>query len=228
MQEAGTMGKGIFITATGTDIGKTYVTALIVKKLKEAGYHAGYYKAALSGAECITDSDAGDVKRISGITQEDDTLISYLYKEAVSPHLAARMEGNPVDLNKVAEDFRKVMEEYEYVTVEGSGGIVCPIRWDETGKLLLEDVIRVLELNTIVVADAGLGTINAAVLTVEYLRWHGIGVKGVILNHYTGGVLQEDNVRMIEALAHVLVLAKVKPQDTELDMDIESLLDLFM
>lgn len=83
------MGKGLFITATGTDVGKTYVTALIVKKLKEAGYHAGYYKAALSGAECIADSDAGYVKKVSGITQEDDTLISYLYKEAVSPHLAS-------------------------------------------------------------------------------------------------------------------------------------------
>ncbi|MGF0034044.1 dethiobiotin synthase [Bariatricus sp. SGI.154] len=221
------MGKGLFITATGTDVGKTYVTALIVKKLKEAGYHAGYYKAALSGAECIADSDAGYVKKVSGITQEDDTLISYLYKEAVSPHLAARIEDNPVELQKVTEDFRKVTEEYEYVTVEGSGGIVCPIRWDETCRLLLEDVIRALELDTVVVADAGLGTINAVVLTVEYLRQHGISVKGVILNHYTGDVMQEDNVRMIEMLAQVPILAKVKPQDTELSMDIGKLVSLF-
>lgn len=221
------MGKGLFITATGTDVGKTYVTALIVKKLKEAGYHAGYYKAALSGAECIADSDAGYVKKVSGITQEDDTLISYLYKEAVSPHLAARIEDNPVELQKVTDDFRKVMEEYEYVTVEGSGGIVCPIRWDETCRLLLEDVIRALELDTVVVADAGLGTINAVVLTVEYLRQHGISVKGVILNHYTGDVMQEDNVRMIEMLAQVPILAKVTPQDTELSMGIGKLVNLF-
>lgn len=222
------MGKGLFITATGTDVGKTYVTALIVKKLKGSGYHAGYYKAALSGAECIADSDAGYVKKVSGITQEDDTLISYLYKEAVSPHLAARIEDNPVELKKVTEDFRKVMEEYEYVTVEGSGGIVCPIRWDETCRLLLEDVIRALELDTVVVADAGLGTINAVVLTVEYLRQHGIGVKGIVLNHYTGDVMQEDNARMIEMLAHVPILAAVKPQDTELSIDIEKLVSLFV
>ena len=55
------MAKGIFVTGTGTDVGKTYVTALIVKKLADAGIHAGYYKAALSGAESIEESDAGYV-----------------------------------------------------------------------------------------------------------------------------------------------------------------------
>ena len=59
------MAKGIFVTGTGTDVGKTYVTALIVKKLAGAGIHAGYYKAALSGAESIEESDAGYVKTVS-------------------------------------------------------------------------------------------------------------------------------------------------------------------
>ena len=52
------MSKGLFVTGTGTDVGKTYVTALIIKKLRDAGYSAGYYKAALSGAQSIADSDA--------------------------------------------------------------------------------------------------------------------------------------------------------------------------
>ncbi len=68
------MAKGIFVTGTGTDVGKTYVTALIVKKLADAGIHAGYYKAALSGAESIEESDAGYVKKIAGITQEDSSF----------------------------------------------------------------------------------------------------------------------------------------------------------
>ena len=124
------MAKGIFVTGTGTDVGKTYVTALIVKKLADAGIHAGYYKAALSGAESIEESDAGYVKKIAGITQEDSSLLSYLYQNAVSPHLAARIEGNPVDPETVKADFDRVKKEFDYVTVEGSGGIVCPIRWD--------------------------------------------------------------------------------------------------
>ena len=58
------MSKGLFITGTDTDIGKTYVTALIVKTLREAGYDAGYYKAAISGAPTVAASDAGFVNQI--------------------------------------------------------------------------------------------------------------------------------------------------------------------
>ena len=144
------MGKGIFVTGTGTDIGKTYVTALIVKKLADAGIRTGYYKAALSGAKSIGDSDAGYVKKIAGITQEDTSLLSYLYQNAVSPHLAAQIEGNPVDPEKIKKDFDKVKSKFDYVTVEGSGGIVCPIRWDKEHKILLEDIVKALNLNTLV------------------------------------------------------------------------------
>ena len=217
------MAKGIFVTGTGTDVGKTYVTALIVKKLADAGIHAGYYKAALSGAESIEESDAGYVKKIAGITQEDSSLLSYLYQNAVSPHLAARIEGNPVDPETVKADFDRVKKEFDYVTVEGSGGIVCPIRWDEEQEILLEDIVKMLHLNTLVIADAGLGTINAVVLTVEYIRNHGMDVKGIILNHYSGGAMQEDNEKMIERLTGVPVIARVRDGDRELEVDLEVL-----
>lgn len=221
------MGKGIFVTGTGTDIGKTYVTALIVKKLADAGIRTGYYKAALSGAKSIGDSDAGYVKKIAGITQEDTSLLSYLYQNAVSPHLAAQIEGNPVDPEKIKKDFDKVKSKFDYVTVEGSGGIVCPIRWDKEHEILLEDIVKALDLNTLVIADAGLGTINAVVLTIEYIRNHGMGVKGVILNHYVGGIMQEDNARMIEELTGIPVIAKVKDGDGELAIDIEKLKKIY-
>ncbi len=217
------MGKGLFVTGTGTDTGKTYIAALMVKKLYEAGYHAGYYKAALSGAASIEESDAGYVKRIAGISQPDDTLLSYLYESAVSPHLASRLEGNPVDIEKVKRDYLRVREEYDYVTVEGSGGIVCPIRWDEGQKILLEDIIKLLGLSAVIAADAGLGSINAAVLTAEYLKSRNIGIKGVILNRYHGGTMQEDNAEMIEKLTGVPVLAKVEEDGRELDIAPETL-----
>lgn len=217
------MGKGLFVTGTGTDTGKTYIAALMVKKLYEAGYNAGYYKAALSGAKSIEESDAGYVKRIAGISQPDETLLSYLYESAVSPHLASRLEGNPVDLEKVKRDYLRVSGEYDYVTVEGSGGIVCPIRWDDSQRILLEDIIKTLGLSAVVAADAGLGAINAAVLTAEYLKRRGISIKGIILNHYHGGVMQEDNAEMIENLTGVPILAKVENNGGELDIAPEKL-----
>ncbi len=221
------MAHGIFITATGTDCGKTYVTALLVKKLAEAGFSAGYYKAALSGADSVEESDAGYVNRTAGIGQDRDMLVSYLYKNAVSPHLAAAIEGNPVSMDVIKRDFARVCGKYDYVTVEGSGGIVCPIRYDDTEKIFLEDIIKELSLDCIIVGDAGLGTINAVVTTYEYIRSRGIKVKGIILNNWTGGQMQEDNSFMITELTGIPVIAKIKPGDTEADISADYLASLY-
>lgn len=87
------MSKGLFITGTDTDIGKTYVTALLVKTMRQNGYDTGYYKAAISGAPTVAASDAGFVNEFAGIHEPEDMLLSYLYQHAVSPHLAARLGG---------------------------------------------------------------------------------------------------------------------------------------
>lgn len=221
------MSKGLFISATGTDVGKTYVTALIVKKLRRAGFNAGYYKAALSGADCIEDSDAGFVNKTAQIGQEEKSLLSYLYKNAVSPHLAAKLEGNPVEKNVVINDYKAVQEKYDYVTVEGSGGIVCPIRYDDKVRYFLEDIIKWLKLPVLLVADAGLGTINSVVLTHEYMQNHGLKLQGIILNNYTGSIMQNDNIKMIEDMTGQKVLAKIAPNDTDIDIDIEILRSLY-
>lgn len=221
------MTKGIFITATGTDIGKTYVAALMIKKLRSSGRNAGYYKAALSGASSVENSDAGYVNRVANIGQEEETLFSYLYSNAVSPHLAAKLEGNPAEISKIITDYTKVRELYDYVTVEGSGGIICPIRYDDTTQILLEDIVKALGLNTLIIADAGLGTINAVTLTAEYLRSRGIGIKGVILNRYTGGIMQDDNITMIEKIAKIPVLSLVKPYADEIEMSADEIEALY-
>ena len=221
------LSKGLFISATGTDIGKTYVTALIVKKLREAGLNAGYYKAALSGADCIKNSDAGFVNEFAKIGQDENTLLSYLYKNAVSPHLAAKIEGNPVEKDVVIQGYKTVQAKYDYVTVEGSGGIICPIRYDDKAQYFLEDIIKWLNLSVLLVADAGLGTINSVVLTKEYMQNHGLKLQGIILNNYTGTVMQKDNIKMIEAMTGQKVLTLVKPNDTDIDIDLEVLRNLY-
>ena len=226
------MSKGIFITATGTDIGKTFVTALIVKKLRDAGLNAGYYKAALSGAEKQPDGswlpgDAAYVAKVSGMEEKPESLVSYIYKTAVSPHLAALREGNPVELGKVKEDFAAASAKYDYVTMEGSGGIICSIRWDEQ-HLLLEDLIKATGLGTLVISNAALGSINACVLTIFYLQQKGIPVRGIILNNYDGSdFMQADNKKMMEAITGVPVIAEVKPDDAELNIDVEVLKNIY-
>lgn len=226
------MSKGIFITATGTDVGKTYVTGLLVKKLRDAGLNAGYYKAALSGAEEQPDGswlpgDAAFVAQTAGIPAKPEELVSYIYKTAVSPHLAALREGHPVEMSKIVRDYQASLAKYDYVTMEGSGGIICPIRWDEQ-HILLEDIIKELGLGTLVISTAALGSINACVLTIYYLQQHGIPVRGIILNNYDGeDFMQADNKRMIEEISGVPVIAAVKPNAKELDIDVKFLQSLY-
>lgn len=224
------MSKGIFIVGTDTDIGKTYVTALIIKKLRESGINAGYYKAALSGAEEIDGRlVAGDAKYvcdIANIPEDPNDCVSYIYKNAYSPHLAAILEGNHLDMEVVNEDFARSAVKYEYITVEGSGGIVCPIQYDK--HIFLEDIIKELNLSTILIADAGLGTINSVVLTVEYMKNRNIPINGIIFNNYHfGSIMEENNIKMVEEITGIKVIAKVRENDTDLDIDTDTLISMY-
>ncbi len=216
------MSKGYFVTATGTDVGKTFITALLVKKWRDSGIDAGYYKAALSGAELRDGKwvagDADYVKRITNLSDTQEQLVSYVYKEAVSPHLAARKEGNPVELAKVKDDFDAARNRHEFVFAEGSGGIICPIRYDDQ-KIFLVDIMKTLGLPLLIVTTAALGSINACVLTVEYARSCGLSIRGLIVNRYGSSGNQEmedDNIRMMQDLTGLEVIAKVKDGDTDL------------
>ena len=225
------MSRALFVTATGTDVGKTYVTALIVKRLREAGINAGYYKAALSGAEerggKLVPGDADFVTRTSGMTEPPESIVSYVYKNPLSPHLAAQIEGNPPELDAIKRDFARALKKYDYLCVEGCGGIVCPIRWDER-KIMLEDIIKACGLSVIIVSPSGLGSINSAVLTAEHARAAGIEVRGIIMNGYDETqLMHRDNKYMIEQLTGVRVAACVKRGDTALDVPVEELCGLF-
>ena len=226
------MSKALFVTGTGTDTGKTYVTGLIVKKLQEAQKNPAYYKAAMSGNDRRPDGtlipgDALAVQTMSGIDRSLASMCPYVYEHAYSPHLASRLEGNPVVMDVVTHGFADVTAVYDYVTVEGSGGILCPICFDEA-RIQLEDVVKELHLSSILIADAGLGTINSVVLTAEYMKTHGLPLKGIIFNHYhPGDVMEDDNIFMCEHMTGLPTLAKVQDGDTELDMNVDALCALY-
>ena len=226
------MSKAVFLTGTGTDIGKTYISGLIVKKLAEAGKNPAYYKAAMSGNNRRADGslipgDALFVQKTSGISQPLEEMCPYVYENAWSPHLASRVEGNPVDLEVVRKGFLETADKYDYITMEGSGGILCPLCFDER-RIQLEDVIREFELSSILVADAGLGTINSVVLTAEYMKARSLPIKGIIFNHYhPGNIMEDDNIFMCEHMTGLPVIARVQDDATELETDADVLAALY-
>ena len=208
------MAKKIFITATGTDIGKTYISALIVKKMRECGYDCGYYKPVISGVTelCgkLIDSDANYVVQMADIPTQADDCVSYWWKEALSPHLAAKRSNQKIDIDKIKYDFSQINKKYDYLLIEGAGGITCPLLVEKEEKYLLKDLIWELGLSIIIVADAGLGTINSTLLTVEYARENGIEIEGIVLNNYeSDNFMHWDNLEQIETLTGVNVVATV-------------------
>lgn len=225
------MSKGLFITGTGTDVGKMYITALIVKKLHDAKLRAGYYKAAVSGnekgKEGLIPGDPQFVKTLSGIEQPLHSMVSYVYEVAVSPHLASKWEGCPIEMDVIKRDYQNVQTICDYVTVEGSGGILCPISMDEK-EIWLEDIIKTFALPSLIVADAGLGTINSVILTVEYMKQKNLKVKGIILNNFhKGNRMEEDNRYMIENKTGIPVLECVEEGQEELKIDLSTLMNLY-
>ena len=224
------VSNGIFVIGTGTDIGKTYVTGLLLKYLRDNGYDATYFKAALSGAirdenGSLVPGDAVEVLTMAGLEEDTDFLVPYIYETAVSPHLASQIEGNPVELDKIRSAYDDVSKKYDYIVMEGSGGIVCPIRYEGKGNennIMLEDIIKYLGLDVIIIADAGLGTINSIVTTVEYLKNRNIHVCGIIMNNYKDELMENDNIKMVEDLCDVPVIAKVYQNDTNLRLDVDT------
>lgn len=217
------MSKNLFVTATGTDIGKTYVSALIVKKMREAGLNCGYYKPVLSGVAeengHLTESDCNYAVSTAKIPTTADDCVTYWWKEAVSPHLASERAGQVIDTSKILTDFNKKTKEYDYLLIEGAGGITCPLRLQNGEKYLLKDLIKELDTNILIVADGGLGTINSVLLTVEYARQNGIGIEGIILNNYNSdSFMHQDNLKQVEFLTGIKVLDTVQKNQQEIKL----------
>lgn len=202
------MVNGIFMLGTDTDVGKTFVSALVLKKLREDGVNAGYFKGALSGAELedgkLIPGDCRIVCEASGLEKEYDKMVSYTLREPLSPHLASRVDGVSISLDKIEKDLENIKKEFDFVLCEGSGGIICPISLENNNVIMLEDLVKMANYPIILVARAGLGTINHTFLTVSYIRSLGLDVKGIVLNNFDEySLMHNDNKKTIEQLTGI-------------------------
>ena len=217
------MSKNIFITATGTDIGKTYVSALIIKKMREAGINCGYFKPVLSGVVekngKLLESDCNYVVENANIPSCADECVTYWWQEAVSPHLAAKRAGENIDISLIKKDFEAKQKKYDYLLIEGAGGLTCPLRLENNEKYLMKDLIKELNVSIIVVADGGLGTINSTLLTVEYAKANSIKIEGIILNNFNpDSFMHQDNLKQTEYLTGEKVISKVGKNEEGIEL----------
>ena len=203
--------KGIFVTGTDTEIGKTVIAGGLAAILKQAGVSVGVMKPISTG-------DMADAEYLKYAAQVDDPLhlinpVSLRYPSA--PSVSANIEGKHVDLSKISKAYSILQQKYDYLIVEGVGGIAVPINDDK----LVVDLIKYLGLPIVIVADAGLGTINHTILTVAYARQHEIPILGIVLNLFHSekvSFVEMTNPTEIERVTQIPILGVV-PFDEQID-----------
>lgn len=174
--------KKIFITGIDTGVGKTYVTAYLAKAMKEQGLNVSTFKLVQTGSDGIP-ADIIEHRRIMGeeISEIDKIgkSCSYVFKFPASPHLAASLVGLKVDVEKINYDIEYLSSFYNYLLIEGVGGLMVPLndRW------LTSDLPSFYNWPVIIVTSGRLGSINHTLLTLEFCKAKNINVIGVVYNH---------------------------------------------
>jgi dethiobiotin synthetase len=181
--------KTLLVTGTDTNVGKTWVTSLLVREFRRCGINTGAYKPVCSGAEKNSEGDVlwADIEALRsacGTDPEIDLVCPQRFHAAVAPNIAARMENRCVDSQLLIDGVARWSSHVDQLVIEGAGGIFCPL----SDELTVMDVAVKLNTPTIVVAANRLGVINHTRLTVEALQTHGVNVVAVVLNEISAAV----------------------------------------
>jgi dethiobiotin synthetase len=182
-QVASTKLRGLFVTATDTGVGKTEVACALLASARAAGLDVVGLKPAQSGVVPGEPSDAERLGAAAGWAEPPEVVCPYTFAAPLAPAVAARLEGRTVDFGALVDLVRAVAARHAAVLVEGAGGLLAPL----TDRESYADLAVALGLPVLVVARAGLGTVNHIALTVEALRARGLPLAGIVLNRAAPG-----------------------------------------
>lgn len=198
--------KALFVSGIGTGIGKTLVSAIVAEALG-----ADYWKPVQAGFAAGTDSEwvkdklTNPARRVHGE--------SYILRLAASPHIAAREEGKKIDLEKIALDLNKIMEQRkglsEWIVIEGAGGLMVPLNEND----FVIDLVEKLKAHLLLVSRNYLGSINHSLLTARACKASGTPVKGWIFNDQY--LAYESEIVRWSGIDHIVSIPYQKQPDRE-------------
>jgi len=198
----------IFITGTDTNVGKTYVSSILAKELSKK-VKVGYLKPIETGGR----EDTLTLKKMLKNDDDLDLMNPINLKLPLSPNIAFDVENYQLTLDeikrKILQSYNILKRKYAFLIVEGAGGVCVPIK----DNFLMSDLIKLLNLDAVIVSRPNLGTINHTLLTIEHLRNKGINIRGVIINCMTdlNEVLHyEKTFETIEKFGNVEIIGIVK------------------
>lgn len=195
---------GVFVTGTGTEVGKTVVAAAAARTLAADGARVAVFKPCVTGLEEAGESDHELLRRAAGSEQGDAEIAPYRYDPPVSPHLGAQLAGEEIDPGRLRAAAEAAAAGADAIVCEGVGGLLVPL----SDRYLVRDLAAELGYPLAVVAAPGLGTINHTLLTVEAARAAGLAVAAVVLTPWPEepSEVERSNRETIAALGGVEVL----------------------
>jgi dethiobiotin synthetase len=199
--------RGLFVTGTDTGVGKTEVACALVAGWRARGLDVGVMKPAQSGVEDGEPTDADRLREAAGGADPLALVCPYSLRAPLAPAVAARLEGVEISLPHLVACAGELARRHQALVVEGAGGLLVPLTESHT----YADLAAALGFPVLLVARAGLGTVNHAALTCEALRARGIAVAGVVLNRATAAAdpSEPHNAGEIERLTGVRVIASL-------------------
>ena len=211
------MAKGFFITGTDTGVGKTVITAALIKAVGLLGLKACGMKPIETGCKTtassqqpavsskkrtLIPSDGMFLKKMAGMDDSIDLVTPIRFERPLAPLPSSEIEGTSVDFEKIQKAYAALLKNYDVIIVEGIGGLLVPIKRD----YFVLDLARDFGLPIIVVTRPGLGTLNHTLLTVNYAIKEGLDVAGIIINYSQppeGTLAENTNPEVIKKISPV-------------------------
>lgn len=201
--------RGVFITGTGTGVGKTAVAAGLAWALRKRGIDVGVMKPFATAGRVFSkkyrSSDTAVLARAAGTFEPDHELNPFFYSIAASPLMASQARNEPpVDIAKTMLALEKLAGRHDFTIVEGIGGIMVPLTENE----YVADFAKRIDLPVVIVSQPMLGTLNHTLLTVMACQKFGLDIKGIIINKMPKkpSIIEQKTPKVIEELSGVPVL----------------------
>jgi dethiobiotin synthetase len=176
------VSRGLFVTGTDTGVGKTLVAASLLRRARALGLRACGMKPVAAGArpgrEHLCNEDVDALTAAGNVAAPLELVCPYLLREAVSPHIAAELEGRRVDLDHIEACYRQLAARADCVIVEGAGGWYAPL----SGHATIASLARRLRLPVVLVVGLRLGCLNHALLAVRAIAADEVPLAGWIAN----------------------------------------------
>lgn len=194
---------GVFVTGTGTEVGKTVVAAAIAQTLASRGKGVAVFKPAVTGLDDGGEPDHALLRRAAGSGQGDEEIAPYRYGPPASPHLAARLSDEEIEPRWLLAAAHAAAAGADVLVCEGVGGLLVPL----SPTYSVRDFAVELGLPLVIAATPGLGTINHTLLTIEAARAAGLSVRAVVLTPWPErpSQIESSNRETIESLGETPV-----------------------